>query len=86
MCKILAESCVKAEVSNLEFGRDGKSYTIDTLKTLKNKYSSFNLALVVGGDMLTTFTKWKDYKNILKIADIIAFGSYYCCYNNKKRK
>ncbi len=73
MCRLVAEDYSKAEVCGIELNREGKSYTVDTLKALKAIYPNAELYLSIGGDMLTSFTSWKDYKEILSIATLIAF-------------
>ena len=73
MCQIAAENIPKAEVTDVELKREGKSYTIDTLLELSKIYPNYKLAITVGGDMITSFNTWKRYKDVLEIADIIAF-------------
>jgi nicotinate-nucleotide adenylyltransferase len=58
-------------VDDLEIKRQGVSYTIETLKQYRKKYEAEDLYLVIGADHLETFSQWKDYKNILKEANII---------------
>ena len=72
MCRIAVEGIAKVEVSDMELLRGGKSYTVDTLKRIRKENPSAKLSLVVGGDMVVTFTEWYEYEKILSIADIIA--------------
>ncbi|MDN3511616.1 MAG: nicotinate-nucleotide adenylyltransferase [Candidatus Jettenia sp.] len=49
------------EISDLEIKRSGKSYTIDTVRTLKGMYGEKqNLYLIIGSDMLHEINTWKD--------------------------
>lgn len=49
------------EISDLEIKRLGKSYTIDTIRTLKEIYGEKqNLYLIIGSDMLHEINTWKD--------------------------
>lgn len=73
MCKIVCEDFNKAEVCLIEFERDGKSYTIDTLKLLKNKYKNDNFFVVIGGDMLSTLDTWYCWQDLIKLTSFIAF-------------
>ena len=73
MCKIATEEFKNVEVSDIELNRDGKSYTIDTVNLLQKVYNNHKLALTIGGDMLISFDKWKDYKGILKKCILITF-------------
>ena len=52
--------------SNIEFGLSQPSYTINTLAHLKEKYPKHRFSLIMGEDNLASFTKWKNYDEILK--------------------
>ncbi len=66
MCELLCDGVNKAEVSDIEFHREGKSYSFYTLSDLKEQYK--NVAMLIGGDMVTSFTTWHRYEELLKIA------------------
>ena len=71
MCELAVSGIKNVTVSDIEIARGEKSYTIDTLLSLKENHE--NLSLVCGGDMIKTFTSWYRYTDILKLCDIIAF-------------
>ena len=73
MCNLVALEYPKAQVCDIELKREGKSYTIDTLTSLSSVYPDSTLYLCVGGDMITSFTSWREYEKILKSAKLIAF-------------
>lgn len=52
--------------SNIEFSLPKPSYTINTLTHLKEKYPQHQFSLIMGQDNLQTFSKWKNYEEILK--------------------
>jgi nicotinate-nucleotide adenylyltransferase len=52
--------------SNIEFGLPQPSYTVNTLAHLKEKYPQHIFSLIMGEDNLESFTKWKNYQEILK--------------------
>ena len=52
--------------SNIEFGLSQPSYTINTLAHLNEKYPQHQFSLIMGQDNLASFTKWKNYEEILK--------------------
>lgn len=52
--------------NNIEFGLPQPSYTINTLAHLKEKYPQHRFSLILGEDNLESFTKWKNYEEILK--------------------
>ena len=73
MCRIAAGDFEKAKLCLIEFERDGKSYTIDTVKELQKLYPDKKFAFVCGGDMLVYFDKWYKYEELMKLLPFIAF-------------
>lgn len=73
MCKIVCDDFNKAELSLIEFERDGKSYTVDTIKEFKNKYPNDNFFFVIGGDMLSTLDTWYNWQELIELTSFIAF-------------
>ncbi len=63
----------KIQSSNIEFSLSKPSYTIDTLTYLKEKYPHHEFVLIMGGDNLGTFHKWKNYEEILKHHEIYVY-------------
>lgn len=72
MCKIATSHLKNVVISDIEINRSGKSYTVDTLKKIKKDNPASDICLVCGGDMITTFTQWYKYEEIIKNATIIA--------------
>lgn len=72
MCSLAFGSLDGFEVSDLEFTLGGESYTIITLLELRRRFPNDELYLIVGGDMILSFDKWKDYQEILKLAVVLA--------------
>ncbi|NGX29508.1 MAG: Nicotinate-nucleotide adenylyltransferase [Candidatus Anoxychlamydiales bacterium] len=68
MVKIAIQDFKNFDLTNFEIRNENISYTINTLKEIKN---SDNLRLIITEDTLLNFHKWKDYKNILQIAPLI---------------
>lgn len=62
------------EVSDLELVRPGKSYTCDTLQTIRQQYSDAQLWLLMGTDMFLSLHTWKRPEQIMSLAGICAFG------------
>lgn len=59
------------QVSSIETDRKGISYTIDTLREIKEIYPQDEIYFIIGADSLFDLQKWKDYKEIIKTASII---------------
>ncbi len=72
-------SMVKAAVKGNEFfkiydgelKRGGVSYTFETLNEIKAMYPAASLFLLMGGDHLKTFHRWKNPQGILKSAKLV---------------
>ncbi len=62
------------EVSAMEMERQGESYTVDTLRTLRGQYPDAQLWLLMGTDMFYTLHQWRDPQEIFRLADVCAFG------------
>lgn len=60
------------EVSDIEINRGGKSYTVDTVKSIKALYPDAQLYLFMGEDMLLSFNRWYKYEEILSMCGIVA--------------
>ena len=73
ICNIAAKDFSKAKVCLIEFEREGKSYTYDTMIRLKAEYPKKDFAFVMGGDMLVYFEKWYKYEELIKMMSFIAF-------------
>jgi len=57
--------------SEIELMREGSSYTVDTLRVIKEQENNKEISLIVGADSLVRFETWKDYREIFKLAVII---------------
>ena len=64
----------RVQVLDLELRREGRSYTADTLETLKEQYPEDELWLLMGTDMFLTLQAWRSPEKILDLAGIAAFG------------
>ncbi|OLS03339.1 nicotinate-nucleotide adenylyltransferase [Tissierella creatinophila] len=58
-------------LSNIELERKYKSYTIDTIKELKEQYKDDTLIMIIGTDSLMSIESWKDSSELLKQIDFI---------------
>jgi len=65
-----------SDIENIE-NKPGKSYTIDTLRGLKTLYPDSLMYLIIGGDMLTSFDKWRGYAEILSLCRVAAAAREY---------
>ena len=73
MCRIAAGDFQKCQLSLIEFEREGKSYTVDTVKLLKERYPDRDFAFAIGGDMFVSFKKWRKYEELIKMLSFFVF-------------
>ncbi len=59
-----------ASVEDLEIRREGASYTVDTLKELRDRYPDDDLYFCMGTDMFQSFDSWYQPKKIVALAKI----------------
>jgi len=53
-------------VSDLELRREGPSYTIDTVRRLRDELGDVGVRWVIGSDMLAELHKWRDIDRLLE--------------------
>ncbi len=74
MCEIMAGEFSKASVCLIEFEREGKSYTYDTVLELTQKFPDKKFIFVCGGDMFVYFEKWYRYEDLMKLLPFYVFS------------
>ncbi|WP_035661381.1 nicotinate-nucleotide adenylyltransferase [Halalkalibacter akibai] len=58
-------------VSTIELERKGPSYTIDTVKQLKQIYTDYQFYFLIGGDMIDYLPKWYRIEELMKLVTFI---------------
>jgi nicotinate-nucleotide adenylyltransferase len=66
MAKLAIGNTENIQVNDIEFSLPLPSYTVDTLRYLKEKYPEYEFSLIMGSDNLVSLKKWKNYELILK--------------------
>jgi nicotinate-nucleotide adenylyltransferase len=69
------------EYNDIEIRTGGVSYTVDTLRKIRNEFD--NLELIIGYDNLLDFPKWKEPDEIVKMVKLIVLGRVH---NNAETK
>ena len=59
-------------VSDMELRRDGASYTIDTLRDIHAQNPYAKLFLLIGEDQKEQFELWRDWREILRLAELVS--------------
>ena len=63
----------KFKASNFEFSLPRPSYTIDTLRALRQKHPNHDFRLIMGADSWSNITKWKNHEMIISEFPIIVY-------------
>ncbi len=70
MASIAASMVPMGEVSDIEIEREGASYTVDTLRQLRQLYPGSRLWIIIGTDMLDSFEQWYKPEEIAALCRI----------------
>ena len=65
LVRLAIDQNARLKVTDIEFSMPKPSYTIDTLTYLREKYPKRSFVLIMGGDNVHTFDRWKNYEQIL---------------------
>lgn len=73
MVRIAVSDMDAAIAEDCELRRGGTSYSIDTVRELKQRYPELeaNPGLCIGDDLLGGFSRWKEYSRLVNEAEII---------------
>lgn len=58
------------EISDMEIRRGGRSFTIDTVRELKQDHS-LEVSLIIGNDSFNDITTWCEYEELLTLSSFI---------------
>ncbi|MBQ9967912.1 MAG: nicotinate (nicotinamide) nucleotide adenylyltransferase [Oscillospiraceae bacterium] len=70
LLRLAAKDLPFAQVDDIELRRDGVSYTVDTVRALREEYPEDELFLCVGTDMFESFSSWRQPEQIASMATI----------------
>ena len=73
MTELVASKRDNVITSGFEFTLPKPSYTVDTLKALREKFPLHEFVLVIGADNWQNFEKWKDWQEILDKHNILVY-------------
>ena len=66
LCRLAFGDIPNVVISDIETSREGKSYTADTVRLLRERYPEDELNLVLGTDMLLCFDEWYQFEYLLQ--------------------
>ena len=73
LLRLSAASIEKAQVSDIEIRRAGRSYTVDTLRAIREEHPDSELFLLMGTDMFLSFMTWREPETIMQLATLAVF-------------
>lgn len=73
MAELIAKKCAKVKVTDIEMKMASPSYTIDTLRKLKEQNPEHDYRIIIGSDSLEKFHLWKESDKILKEFGVIVY-------------
>jgi nicotinate-nucleotide adenylyltransferase len=83
MLKMAVKDFKQFVVSDIEIKRGNKSYTIDTVKELYNKFNiNTKFGIIIGDDLLGDLKYWKNIDELNKIVQFICLSRH----NRSKKK
>ena len=73
MLQLAADGMRNVKILDWELKREGKSYTIDTIRALQEEYPEGEFYLMMGTDMFQTMETWKEYEALLSAVHLVVF-------------
>ena len=71
MVRMAVEGNPFFEASSIEVERGGRSYTVDTLRTLKEKRPDAELFFITGTDAIVEISTWREPRQVLALSKFI---------------
>ncbi len=59
------------QIEKIELERTGRSYTIDTMKLVKERYPSDEFYFIIGADMVEYLPKWNKIDELVKMVQFV---------------
>jgi nicotinate-nucleotide adenylyltransferase len=72
MLELAIDNDPRFSISDIEIGRPGISYTVDTFVLLRAQYQDDNLYLLMGSDNVVDISAWKDPEQLFSLCKVAA--------------
>jgi nicotinate-nucleotide adenylyltransferase len=72
MCEYAIAGDERFALSRIEIDRDGPSYTVETLRAIRDEEPGANLFLILGGDQAAALPAWHEPDEVLALATVAA--------------
>jgi nicotinate-nucleotide adenylyltransferase len=74
MLALAIEDVSYFQLCRLEIERSGPSYTVDTVKALKDRYPQIEFSFIIGADMVATLPEWHRIDTVVELVRFIGVG------------
>ena len=74
MTKLAFAGLPQVRVDDRELKREGATYSVDTLRELQAQHPGARLHLLMGEDQAASFTSWRDWQEIARLAVLCVAG------------
>lgn len=74
MLKLAVGGHSEFEVSDIELKRESLSYTIETLREIKDRNPEAEIVFIIGADNISEMESWYKTDEILNVATVVAFN------------
>ena len=71
MTRVATASNPRFTVSRVDIDREGPTYTIDTLRDLRELFPDAELYFITGADSLASIMSWRDWEVMLEMANFV---------------
>lgn len=58
-------------VSDIELRRKGRSYSVDTVRELRQRFPQWHLRFILGSDAFAEIHTWKDFEQLFELCDFV---------------
>lgn len=71
MLKLAIADFPELEIDDRELRRDGPSYTVDTLDSIRREFPGTAIVACIGADAFLHLTTWHQWKDMFKLAHVV---------------
>jgi nicotinate-nucleotide adenylyltransferase len=71
MTELALKGNARLSVSDIELKREGLSYTVETLRKLRERHKDSEIYFLTGSDVLDEITTWREPEEIYRLAKIV---------------
>jgi nicotinate-nucleotide adenylyltransferase len=82
MVELATAADERFSVSRIEVDREGPSYTVDTLRELRERGPDDELFLILGGDQAAALPSWHEPAEVMELATIAVFERATTSFNS----